>query len=153
MSKVIAVAADHGGFSLKDELVRRLAGEYKIMDLGAGSFNQSDDYPDYAFAVAEAVVSGKASRGILICGSGAGACIAANKIIGVRAGVCHDTYTAHQAVEHDDMNILCLGARVVGVELAAELAVTFLKANFKSDVERYVRRLEKVKAMERQLRK
>lgn len=148
MGTLVAIAADHGGFSLKDDLIVRLDKVYSVIDLGANKFDATDDYPDYAFAVARTVVSGKATRGILICGSGIGACIAANKIKGARAGVCHDTYSAHQSVEHDDMNILCLGARVIGLELAAELTFAFLSANFLAG-ERYCRRLEKILSMER----
>jgi ribose 5-phosphate isomerase B len=149
MSEIVAVASDHGGFSLKDDLVGRLESICSVMDLGANRFDETDDYPDYAFAVARVVSSGKASRGILICGSGVGACIAANKIKGARAAVCHDTYSAHQGVEHDDMNIICLGARVIGLELATELVKAFLGARFKQE-DRYCRRVKKIKAAERQ---
>jgi RpiB/LacA/LacB family sugar-phosphate isomerase len=117
------------------------------LDVGAHSGSQPDDYPDFAEAVAEAVRSGRAERGILICGSGVGASVAANKIPGIRAGLCHDTYSAHQGVEHDDMNILVLGSRVIGLELARELARTFLAAQFSAE-ERHARRLAKVKAIE-----
>jgi ribose 5-phosphate isomerase B len=149
MSELVVIAADHGGFSLKDDMVGRLENICSIMDLGANKFDAADDYPDYALAVARAVTSGKAHKGILICGSGVGACIAANKVKGARAGLCHDTYSAHQGVEHDDMNILCLGARVIGLELAMELAAAFLQARFRSE-DRYCRRVEKTRAMERQ---
>ncbi len=149
MKPRVAVGADHGGFSLKNELITRLHETCEIIDLGAHTFDKDDDYPDFALAVAQAVASGQAQRGILICGSGVGACIAANKVPGVRACLCHDTYSAHQGVEHDDMNILCLGARVVGLELATELATAFLRANF-SDETRHRRRLEKVLAIEQQ---
>jgi len=149
MDILVAIAADHGGFSLKDELVARLGNAYSLMDLGANKFDAADDYPDFSFAVARAVTSGKAARGILICGSGVGACIAANKIKGARAAICHDTYSAHQGVEHDDMNILCMGARVIGLDLGVELVTAFIGARFKEE-ERYCRRLEKIKAMERQ---
>lgn len=149
MNEVVAIAADHGGFNLKGDLVKRLGKTFPLMDLGANKFDPADDYPDYAFAVARAVASGKAARGIIICGSGVGASVAANKIKGVRAAVCHDTYSAHQGVEHDDMNILCLGARVIGLELAAELVVVFLRARFRKE-ERYCRRLEKITALEDQ---
>ena len=145
----IALAADHGGFALKNELVTRLHGTYQIIDLGAHTLNPDDDYPDFAGPVAMMVASGQAERGILICGSGVGACIAANKVPGVRACLCHDTYSAHQGVEHDDMNILCLGARVVGVELAMELVTAFLSASFSGET-RHRRRLEKVLAIEQQ---
>lgn len=145
----VALGADHGGFSLKKELVTRLHEKCEVLDLGAHTFDRGDDYPDFALAVAQAVASGQAQRGIVVCGSGVGACIAANKVKGVRACLCHDTYSAHQGVEHDDMNILCLGARVVGPELAGELVESFLKANFSGET-RHRRRLEKVLAIERQ---
>lgn len=145
----VALGADHGGFSLKNELVTRLHETCEVLDLGASAFDQDDDYPDFALAVAQAVASGQAQRGILVCGSGVGACIAANKIPGARACLCHDTYSAHQGVEHDDMNILCLGARVVGTELAVELVDAFLKVNFSGET-RHRRRLEKVLAIEQQ---
>lgn len=148
----VALGADHGGFSLKNELAARLQQVYEVIDLGASKFVPDDDYPDFAKTVALAVTSGKAERGILVCGSGVGASIAANKVPGARACLCHDTYSAHQGVEHDDMNILCLGARVVGVELASELAITFLNAQFTGE-ERHCRRLEKVLAVERQFTK
>ena len=144
----VALGADHGGFGLKNELVKELSQSYEVLDLGAHTLDAADDYPDFSEAVARAVSSGEAQRGILICGSGVGTCIAANKIAGVRACVCHDLYSAHQGVEHDDMNILCLGARVVSVELARELVKAFLEARF-SDEERYHRRLGKVMAIER----
>src|SRR4030042_3004551 len=128
----VAIGADHGGFLLKNELVERLRKQFDIQDLGAHKFDPDDDYPDFAEAVARAVASGKARRGILVCGSGVGACIAANKVPGVRACLCQDTYSAHQGVEHDDMNVLCLGARVIGIELAAELANAFLRSQFSS---------------------
>ena len=145
----VALGADHGGFSLKNELMTRLHETCEVLDLGARTFDRDDDYPDFALAVAQAVASGQAQRGILVCGSGVGACIAANKVPGVRACLCHDTYSAHQGVEHDDMNILCLGARVVGPELAGELVEAFLKANFSGET-RHRRRLEKVLAIEQQ---
>ena len=145
----VALGADHGGYSLKNELLARLRGQYDILDLGAHKYDPGDDYPDYAEAVARAVASGEAQRGILVCGSGVGACIAANKVPGARACLCHDTYSAHQGVEHDDMNVLCLGARVIGIELATELIEAFLKASF-SNEKRHRRRLKKVLALEKQ---
>ncbi len=145
----VALGADHGGFALKNELVARLRRTYEIVDLGAHTLDPDDDYPDFAGAVARAVASGQTERGILICGSGVGACIAANKVSGVRACLCHDTYSARQGVEHDDMNILCLGARVIGLELAVELVTAFLKARFSGE-ERFRRRLEKVLNIEKQ---
>lgn len=145
----VAIGADHGGFALKNELVSQLKEVYEIIDVGAHKFDPTDDYPDFSSAVAQAIVSGQAERGILICGSGVGACIAANKIPGIRASLCHDSYSAHQGVEHDDMNVLCLGASVIGVELAMELATVFLEARFSGE-ERHRRRLEKVLALEHQ---
>ena len=149
MTLRVAISADHGGFALKNELFSRLADKYEVSDLGAYVFDASDNYPDFALATARAVVSGRAERGILVCGSGVGACIAANKVPGIRACLCHDTYSAHQGVEHDDMNVLCLGARAVGVEVAYELALAFLNAEFR-DEERYRRRLNQVLAFERE---
>ncbi len=147
----IAMGADHGGFELKNELAAQLnnAG-HEIADVGAHAYDATDDYPDFARRVAEAVASGQVERGVLICGSGVGASIAANKIRDVRAAVCHDTYSARQGVEHDDMNVLCLGARIVGVELARELVTAFVNARFSGE-ERHVRRLNKVLDMERRL--
>ena len=140
----VALGADHGGFSLKTELVSWLQAQgYEVLDLGAHAFDPADDYPDFSVVVAQAVASGKTPRGIIICGSGIGACIVANKIAGIRAGLCHDTYSARQGVEHDDMNVLCLGARVIGVELAKELVAAFLQARFSSE-ERHQRRLKKL---------
>jgi ribose 5-phosphate isomerase B len=144
----VAVAADHGGFSLKQELVKRLGNTCSITDMGATAYNADDDYPDFAFAVARAVAAGQAERGIVICGSGVGASIAANKIKGVRAAVCHDTYSAHQGVEHDNMNVLCLGSRVIGLELALELANSFLKASYNAEESRHQRRLRKIQSAE-----
>ena len=144
----IAVGADHGGFSLKADIVRSLQKDgHEVVDVGAHTLDPSDDYPDFARAVGLTVQRGEAERGIIICGSGVGACVAANKLRGIRAGICHDTYSAHQGVEHDNMNVLCLGARIVGVELARELARAFVGAQF-SGAERHVRRLTKVTAME-----
>ncbi len=147
MKLKVALGADHGGFTLKNELVTRLHETYEISDLGAHTFDPNDDYPDFALAVSGAVASGQTNRGILVCGSGVGACIAANKVPGVRACLCHDTYSAHQGVEHDDMNVLCLGSRVIGIELATELVKFFLNAHFSGET-RHCRRLEKVLAIE-----
>lgn len=144
----IVLGADHGGYHLKNELASRLADRYYIRDMGAFEIDPSDDYPDFAEAVALEVASGQVDRGIVVCGSGVGACIAANKVPGVRACVCHDTYSARQAVEHDDMNVLCLGARIIGTELSNELVSAFLGAVFSGE-ERHRRRLEKVLAIER----
>ena len=145
----VALGADHGGFVLKNELATELSQSYEILDLGAHTFDSTDDYPDFSEAVARAVSSGKVQRGIIICGSGVGACITANKVPGVRACVCHDIYSAHQGVEHDDMNVLCLGARVIDAALAKELVAAFLTASF-SNEERHRRRLEKVLAIEKE---
>ena len=144
----LALAADHAGFSLKQELAARLAQEgHDVVDLGCHSPAPSD-YPDAAEAVAEMVRNRQAERGLIVCGSGAGVSIAANKFPGVRAAVCHDTYTAHQAVEHDDMNVLCIGARVIGAALALEIASAFLAARVSGE-ERHQRRLDKLIAIER----
>ena len=143
----IAVAADHAGFPLKERVideVRKLG--HEPLDLGTHS-TDAVDYPDYARAVAEALRDGHAKRAVLICGSGAGACVAANKFRGVRAATCHDTFSAHQGVEDDGVNVLCLGARVVGHELAGELVRTYLNAQF-SDVERHRRRVAKIEQFE-----
>ncbi len=144
----LAIAADHAGYSLKEDVrgyLERL--EHDVIDLGA--FNaEPSDYPDFAEAVGRALQAGRAERGILICGSGVGVCVAANKMPGIRACMCHDHYSAHQGVEHDDMNVLVLGARIIGQELAFDLIAAFLQAKFQSQVERYQRRLNKVKAIE-----
>ncbi len=148
MGLKIALAADHGGFVLKTSLIPWLEEQnYEILDLGAEIFDADDDYPDFAEDLAQTVVSGKAERGILVCGSGVGASIAANKVPGIRACLCQETYSAHQGVEHDNMNILCLGGRVIGVELAKELVGAFLKARF-SGLERYQRRVNKIADIE-----
>jgi len=145
----IAIGADHGGFELKEEIGKLLLSDgHEVVDLGAHQFDALDDYPDFALAVARAVAAGEPERGVIVCGSGVGACIAANKIRGVRAGLCHDTYSAHQGVEHDDMNVLCLGARVIGIELAREIVRSYVGALF-SGQERHQRRLDKVLAAER----
>jgi ribose 5-phosphate isomerase B len=143
----VAIAGDHAGFTLKQWLLKELHAEgVTLIDLGAHDTTPSD-YPDFAKAVGEAILTGRADRGILVCGSGVGASIAANKMNGIRAGVCHDTYSGHQAVEHDDMNVLCLGARVIGQAPALEVAQAFLRAAFTGE-DRHVRRLGKIKAME-----
>jgi len=145
----IAIAADHGGFHLKTALVEYIKKlGHTVDDLGTYS-KEPADYPDYARAVAQAVVDKKAERGILICGSGVGAGVAANKFPGIRAAVCHDTFSAHQGVEDDNMNVLCLGARVVGPELANEIVRVYLSASF-SGAERHVRRLSKVEEIEKE---
>ncbi len=143
----IAIASDHAGVERKAEVAAALRAEgHAVDDLGTDS-TKPVDYPDYAERLGLAVVGGRADRGVLLCGSGVGASVAANKIPGVRAAVCHDTYSAHQGVEHDDMNILVLGARVVGPELAKELARTFVAARYTGE-ERHARRLAKVRSME-----
>ena len=145
----IVVGADHRGYELKDRIADALrrAG-HEVLDVGTNSA-ESVDYPDYARAIGEALTDGRAERGILVCGSGVGASIAANKVRGVRAALCHDAYSARQGVEHDDMNVLCLGSRVIGPELALELVSAFLHARL-LDEERYRRRLGKVAEMERE---
>jgi RpiB/LacA/LacB family sugar-phosphate isomerase len=143
----IAIGSDHAGFQLKEIIstyLREL--KHEVVDVGTHS-TEPVDYPDFAEAVGSAVRLGQADRGVLICGSGVGASVAANKIPGIRAGLCHDTYSAHQGVEHDDMNILVVGARVIGVELARELVRAFLGAEF-TKVERHRRRLEKIRLLE-----
>lgn len=151
MKRRVGMGADHEGFHLKNELLAWLQRQgYDVMDLGAHSLDPADDYPDFAEAVADAVVSGGAWRGILVCGSGIGACIAANKVPGIRACLCHDTYSARQGVEHDAMNVLCLGARVIGLDLAKVLVESFLRASFTGE-ERHVRRLAKIEALEREI--
>jgi ribose 5-phosphate isomerase B len=144
----VGVATDHGGFSLKEELVRHLSeAGHEVIDVGAYSLSPGDDYPDFVIPLAQAVASGKMERGVAVCGSGVGASVCANKIPGVRAGLVQDHYSAHQGVEHDDMNILCIGGRVVGVAVALDLVDAFLAATF-SQGERHVRRLHKVASLE-----
>jgi ribose 5-phosphate isomerase B len=143
----IAIAADHAGFPLKVDLIPQLMRlGHQVLDLGTANTDPVD-YPDFAEAVGQAVGAERADRGILICGSGVGASVAANKHPGIRAGLCHDAYSAHQGVEHDDMNVLVLGARVIGPALALELVERFLSARFSGE-ERHVRRLAKVRAIE-----
>lgn len=145
----IIVAADHAGFPLNERVIAELrAGGHEIEDFGTHDGSLPDDYPDYALAVGRAVQSGAAEIGILICGSGVGACVAANKLRGVRAALCADTYSARQSREHDDCNVLCLGARVVGSELALELVRAFVAARFNGE-ERHRRRLAKINDIER----
>jgi ribose 5-phosphate isomerase B len=147
----VAVAADHAGFDMKQWLLAALAEDgHTFVDLGTNS-REPVDYPDYARAIGEAILAGRVERGILVCGSGVGACIAANKIKGVRAGTCHDTYSGHQGVEHDDMNVLCLGSRVIGTAPALEITRAFLGAHF-SNEERHARRVAKTKDIELQQR-
>ena len=145
----VAVAFDHRGVKLRDRVLAELVAQsHEVVDLGTDTDAERIDYPDKAREIGEAIRGGDAERGVLVCGSGVGAAIAACKLPGVRAAVCHDTYSAHQGVEHDDMNVLCLGSEVLGAELAAELVRAFLGARFDGG-ERYVRRLEKIEAMER----
>ena len=139
----IALAADHAGYEMKRDLAGKLAQDgHEVLDLGTHSA-AAVDYPDYAEAVAAVLRDGQAERGVIVCGSGAGVCIAANKFPGIRAAVVHDAYTAHQAVEHDDMNVLCIGSRVIGANLAREIVDTFLNAQFSGE-ERHLRRLAKI---------
>ena len=144
----IGIAADHAGFALKQELTKALrATGHQILDYGAHTLDPQDDYPDFVGPLAKAVAQGTVERGIAICGSSIGACIAANKIAGVRAGPCSDNYSAHQGVEHDDMNVICLGGQVLGNALARELLETFLAARFTGE-ERHTRRLKKIADLE-----
>ena len=145
----VAVAFDHRGVALREAVLGALAG-HEVVDLGTHDSKVRVDYPDKAREVGEAIRAGAAERGIIVCGSGAGAAIAACKIAGIRAAICHDLYSAHQAVEHDDMNVLCLGSEIVGASVAAELVGVFLAARFDGG-ERYVARLDKVAAMERMM--
>jgi len=144
----IIIASDHAGVAYKAVLVKEMQEKgYTVNDLGTFDPNQPDDYPDYAVKVAEAILAKQGEKGIIICGSGVGVSVAANKFKGIRAGVCHDTYSAHQCVEHDDVNVLCIGQRVIGIELAREVVFTFLKAVF-SNEERHVKRLKKIAFIE-----
>jgi ribose 5-phosphate isomerase B len=143
----VAVAFDHRGVQLRETVLDALAG-HEVVDLGTDTAERRIDYPDKAREVGEAILGGRAERGVLVCGSGVGAAVAACKIAGIRASVCHDAYSAHQGVEHDDMNVLCLGSEIVGPSVAAELVEIFVAARFDGG-ERYVARLEKVEAMER----
>jgi len=144
----IVIAADHAGYTYKTILLNYLSKQgYDVTDLGIDNSEEADDYPDRAADVSKAIIAKKAERGILICGSAVGVSIAANKFAGIRAGVCHDTYSAHQSVEHDDVNVLCIGERVIGIELARDILISFLKAKFSGEP-RHVRRLDKIKALE-----
>jgi ribose 5-phosphate isomerase B len=145
----IGIAADHGGFELKAQLIDDLkTAGYEVMDFGAHKLETGDDYPDFVLPLARAVAKGEITRGLAICGSGVGACVAANKVPGVRAALITDSFSAHQGVEDDDMNVMCLGGRVTGYALSWDLVQTFLNAHFKGD-ERFRRRLEKVAALEK----
>jgi ribose 5-phosphate isomerase B len=149
----IVFAADHAGAAFKQELIERLAArladeaELELIDLGGDGSDPYDDYPDFAWVIGQALQGGHADRGILVCGSGVGASVAANKMRGIRAGLCHDTYSAHQGVEHDDMNVLALGARVIGIEPATECALAFIGARFSGEP-RHQRRVSKVLSIE-----
>jgi ribose 5-phosphate isomerase B len=146
----IGIAADHGGFKLKAQLTEALkAAGYEVTDFGAHELVTGDDYPDFVAPLARAVAKGEVTRGLAICGSGVGACVAANKVSGVRAALITDSFSAHQGVEDDDMNVMCLGGRVTGQALSWDLVQTFLSAHFKGD-ERFRRRLAKVAALERE---
>ena len=145
----ISLAADHNGFDLKKEISDQLENEgHEVIDVGPHSHDPLDDYPDYAKKLADSVSRGESVRGIMICGSGVGASVASNKVKGIRAAVCHDIYSAHQGVEHDDMNVLCLGSRIVGSEVARELVKAFIAAEYTGE-ERHQRRLDKVLDMEK----
>jgi ribose 5-phosphate isomerase B len=144
----IAIASDHAGFDLKQAIAQYITAlGHEVLDLGARN-REPSDYPDFAEAVGESIMASAVERGILICGSGVGVCIAANKMPGIRAAICHDTYSAHQGVEHDDMNVLVLGSRIVGSALAFDIAQAYLRAKFQPLEERFVRRLNKLKKVE-----
>ena len=145
----IVVGSDHAGFTLKQEIVERVSHlGHDVRDLGAYN-SEPSDYPDFAAFVGKAIMAGAAERGILICGSGVGVCVTANKMPGIRAAICHDTYSAHQGVEHDDMNVLVMGSRIVGSALAFDLTIAYLNARFQPSEERFLRRLNKLKQIER----
>jgi ribose 5-phosphate isomerase B len=145
----LVISSDHAGFPLKEDVRAHLAMQgHEVIDLGAYQVDPLDDYPDFAERVGDALRRGDAPRGILICGSGVGVCVAANKMPGIRAGMCHDTYSAHQGVEHDDMNVIVLGARVIGTALAYEVVNAFIGARFVVKEERFQRRYKKVLAIE-----
>jgi ribose 5-phosphate isomerase B len=145
----LVIASDHAGFELKEETRAALTKEgHELVDLGAFKIEPEDDYPDFAERVGEAIKTGVAKRAILICGSGVGVCVAANKMPGIRAGICHDVYSAHQGVEHDDMNVIVLGARIIGSALALDLAKAFIAAKFQAQEGRFERRFKKVLAIE-----
>lgn len=147
---IVAVGTDHAGFPLRGLVLDTIRGAgHEVLDCGAYALEPGDDYPDFAARVARAIIEGKAERGVLLCGSGVGASVAANKVPGIRSGLCHDTFSARQGVEDDDMNVLALGARVVGPAIAAELIRAFVGARF-SGAARHRRRLEKVQRMERE---
>ena len=145
----LAVGADHAGFDLKSQIIPWLESSgHEVVDVGAHDLDPADDYPDFAAAVAQSVNEGQAERGVMICGSGVGANIATNKVTGIRSSLCHDTYTARQGVEHNDMNVLCLGGRVIGIETAKEVTAAFVEAEFTRE-DRFQRRINKVSSIER----
>lgn len=145
----LGIASDHGGFELKGLIIPELkAAGHEVVDFGSHEFVRGDDYPDFVIPMAQAVAAGEVDRGIAVCGSGVGACVAANKVVGVRAALVTDVFSAHQGVEDDDMNVLCLGGWIVGRKLAVELVQTFLNANFKKE-ERFARRLQKIARLEK----
>src|SRR5215216_569618 len=149
----VAVAFDHRGVKLRERLLEELAAlGHEVVDLGTDDASQRIDYPDKARELGQAIQSGDAERGVLVCGSGVGASVAACKLAGIRAAICHDVYSAHQGVEHDDMNVLCLGSEVVGPSLARELITAFVDAQFNTEEPRYAARLEKVSQMERMMK-
>ena len=146
----VAVGGDHAGLEMKNLVVEHVKSlGHTVIDAGAYEYDALDDFPDFSEAVAVRVADGRAERGLVVCGSGVGASVAANKVKGIRAGLCHDTYSARQGVEHDDMNVVCIGARIIGEELAKEIVTAFLSARFIQSEEKYVRRLNKVLAIER----
>ncbi len=145
-----SIGSDHGGFPLKQVIIDYLQAKgHTVVDFGAYALDPTDDYPDFVIPACQAVQRGEADRAIVLCGSAVGACVAANKLVGIRAGICHDTYSAHQGVEHDDMNVLALGARIIGPALALELVAAYAGAQFSGEA-RHVRRLEKIQELERQ---
>ena len=145
----VAVGGDHAGLEMKNMVAKYVESlGHTAIDAGAYEYDAVDDFPDFAEAVATRVADGSAERGLVVCGSGVGASVAANKVKGIRAGLCHDTYSARQGVEHDDMNVVCIGARIIGEELAKEIVTAFLSAKFIDNEEKYVRRLNKVLAIE-----
>ena len=146
----VAVGGDHAGFEMKNLIVEHVKSlGHAVVDAGAYEYDALDDFPDFSEAVAVRVADGTAERGLIVCGSGVGASVAANKVRGIRAGLCHDTYSARQGVEHDDMNVVCIGARIIGEELAKEVVTAFLSARFIEEEAKYVRRLNKVLDIER----
>ena len=146
----VAVGGDHAGFEMKNMIAEHVKSlGHTVVDAGAYEYDELDDFPDFSEAVAVRVAGGSAERGLIVCGSGVGASVAANKVRGIRAGLCHDTYSARQGVEHDDMNVVCIGARIIGEELAKEVVAAFLSARFIEEEEKYARRLSKVLDIER----